>query len=125
MTTETDFGVPVLHSPLDRRTLLRRAAAVGFTVPTLSALTALTAAAADNIKFVAMNYDDTMQEDTEKLVDAFNDSQGDVKADVQVVSWNDGYQTLVTMISGNKAPDLANVSASWMIEFNGIQALEP
>ncbi|HEY7035473.1 MAG TPA: sugar ABC transporter substrate-binding protein [Thermomicrobiales bacterium] len=125
MTTETDFGVPVLHSPLDRRTLLRRAAAVGFTVPTLSALTTLTAAAADQIKFVAMNYDDTMQEDTEKLVDAFNDSQGDVKADVQVVSWNDGYQTLVTMISGNKAPDLANVSASWMIEFNGIQALEP
>src|SRR5262249_16003205 len=81
--------------------------------------------AADNIKFVAMNYDDTMQEDTEKLVKAFNDSQGDVKADVQVVSWNDGYQTLVTMISGNKAPALATVSASCMIEFNGTHAVEP
>src|SRR5215212_8593475 len=125
MTTGPEPRLPSIFSPLDRRTLLRRAAAVGFTVPTLSALTTLTAAAADDIKFVAMDYDATMREDTEKLVDAFNDSQGDVKADVQIVGWPDGHQTLITMISGKQAPDVANVSASWMIEFNAIGELEP
>ncbi|HKG25902.1 MAG TPA: ABC transporter substrate-binding protein [Thermomicrobiales bacterium] len=125
MTTGPDPRLPSIFSPLDRRTLLRRAAAVGFTMPTLSALSTLTAAAADDIKFVAMDYDATMREDTEKLVDAFNDSQGDVKADVQVVGWPDGHQTLITMISGKQAPDVANVSASWMIEFNAIGELEP
>src|SRR6476660_434242 len=116
MTTCPEPRRPVLLSPLNRRTLLQRAAAVGFTVPTLAALTTITAAAADNIKFVAMDYDSKMREDTEALVDAFNKSQGDVKADVQVVGWSDGHQTLITMISGKQAPDLANVSASWMIE---------
>jgi multiple sugar transport system substrate-binding protein len=125
MTTDPEFRRPVLFSPLSRRTLVRRAAAVGFAVPTLSALSTLTAAAADSIKFVAMDYDPTMAEDTQKLVDAFNDSQGDVKTDLQVVSWEEGHDRLVTWVSGNQAPDLANVSAAWMIEFNGIDALEP
>ncbi len=125
MTTGPDPRLPSIFSPLDRRTLLRRAAAVGFTVPTLSALTTLTAAAADEIKFVAMDYDATMREDTEALVDGFNDSQEDVSTDLQVVGWADGHQTLITMISGKQAPDLANVSASWMIEFNAIGELEP
>jgi multiple sugar transport system substrate-binding protein len=125
MMTETGVGVPVLHSPLSRRELLRRAAAVGFAVPTLSALTTLVAGAQDDIKFVAMDYDPNMQRDTQDLVDTFNDSQGDVKVDLQVVNWADGHDRLVTWISGNQAPDLANLSGSWMVEFNGIEALEP
>lgn len=125
MTTGPNPRLPSIFSPLDRRTLLRRAAAVGFTVPTLAALSTLTAKAADEIEFVAMDYDANMREDTEALVDAFNDSQGDVKADVQVVGWGEGHQTLITKISGKQAPDVANVSASWMIEFNAIGELEP
>src|SRR5215211_6579131 len=100
MTTSPNHQRFALLSPLNRRTLLQRAAAVGFTVPTLSALTSLTAAAADDIEFIAMDYDATMREDTEALVEAFNDSQGDVKTDVQVIGWPDGHQTLITMISG-------------------------
>ena len=125
MTTGPDPRLPSIFSPLDRRTLLRRAAAAGFTAPTLAALSELTAAAAAAIKFVAMDYDAKMKEDTQNLVDAFNASQSDVKADVQVISWTEGHDRLVTWISGNQAPDLANLSASWMIEFNAIEALEP
>lgn len=123
-------NVPELRSPLrlttiDRRDLLRRAAAVGLTVPALSFLTRATTSAADEIKFVAMDYDANMQEDTRQLVDAFNASQGDVTANLQVVSWAEGHDRLVTWISGNQAPDLANVSAGWMVEFDAIGVLEP
>ena len=37
----------------------------------------------------------------------------------------EGHDRLVIWISGNQAPDLANVSAGWMVEFNAIDALEP
>jgi multiple sugar transport system substrate-binding protein len=125
MKIPTDIGVPMLRGPLSRRALLRRGAAIGVAVPTLASLTALTAAAADEIRFVAMDYDATMQTDTQALVDAFNASQGDVAVDLQVVSWSEGHDRLVIWISGNQAPDLANVSAGWMVEFNAIDALEP
>jgi multiple sugar transport system substrate-binding protein len=125
MTTDQDTGVPMLHSPLNRRELLRRATAVGFAVPTLASLTTLVAAAADDIRFVAMDYDANMRPDTEELVDAFNGSQGDVKVDLQVVNWSEGHDRLITWISGKQAPDLANLSGSWMVEFNGIGELEP
>src|SRR5262245_46867959 len=88
MTIRADAGGPEIRTSLSRRELMRRAAAVGFAVPTLAALTELVASAQDEINFVAMDYDPTMQEDTQNLVDAFNDSQGDVKADLQVVSWD-------------------------------------
>lgn len=127
MVTPADPGFSGLQvrSPLSRRALLQRGAAIGFTVPTLAALTRLTAEAADDIRFVAMDYDANMKPDTEKLVDAFNDSQGDVKVDLQVVNWSEGHDRLVTWISGKQAPDLANLSGSWMVEFNGIGELEP
>jgi multiple sugar transport system substrate-binding protein len=115
----------MFRDPLSRRALLRRGAAIGVAVPTLASLTALTAAAADEIRFVAMDYDATMQDDTQALVDAFNASQSDVAVDLQVVSWPEGHDRLVIWISGNQAPDLANVSAGWMVEFNAIDALEP
>ena len=125
MRIQTDIGVPMFRGPLSRRALLRRGAAIGVAVPTLASLTALTAAAADEIRFVAMDYDATMQTDTQALVDAFNASQSDVAVDLQVVSWAEGHDRLVIWISGNQAPDLANVSAGWMVEFNAIDALEP
>ena len=62
MRIPTDIGVPMLRGPLSRRALLRRGAAIGVAVPTLASLTALTAAAADEIRFVAMDYDATMQD---------------------------------------------------------------
>src|SRR5215216_1997336 len=116
MRIPSDIGVPMFGDPLSRRALLRRGAAIGVAVPSLASLTALTAAAADEIRFVAMDYDATMQTDTQALVDAFNASQGDVAVDLQVVSWPEGHDRLVIWISGNQAPDLANVSAGWMVE---------
>jgi ABC-type glycerol-3-phosphate transport system substrate-binding protein len=110
---------------MDRRAFLLRAAASGVAVPLLSTLTMAHARAASEIKFVAMDYDAHMQEDTQQLVDAFNTSQSDVTTDLQVVSWDEGHVRLVTWISGNQPPDLANVSAGWMVEFDAIGALEP
>lgn len=125
MATRRDAFTSTHFNALNRRDLLRRAAAAGVAVPAVSALLAETAAAASNVKFVAMDYDANMQKDTQALVDAFNGSQKDVKVDLQVVSWSEGHDRLVTWISGNQAPDLANVSAGWMVEFNAIDVLEP
>jgi multiple sugar transport system substrate-binding protein len=115
----------LLFSAMNRRDLLRRAAVAGIAAPALSTFLSGTAEAASNVKFVAMDYDANMQDDTQKLVDAFNDSQQDVKTDLQVVSWSEGHDRLVTWISGNQAPDLANLSAGWMVEFNAIDVLQP
>ncbi|HET8523054.1 MAG TPA: sugar ABC transporter substrate-binding protein [Thermomicrobiales bacterium] len=125
MAATRDPRVLPSFGTLDRRALLRRAAAAGIAVPAFSQFLLAPASAASDIKFVAMDYDANMQKDTQKLVDAFNKSQGDVKTTLQVVSWSEGHDRLVTWISGNQAPDLANVSAGWMVEFNAIEALEP
>jgi multiple sugar transport system substrate-binding protein len=116
---------PGFSSAMNRRDLLRRAAAAGIAAPALSTLLRGTAEAASTIKFVAMDYDANMQEDTQALVDAFNGSQADVEVDLQVISWSEGHDRLVTWISGNQAPDLANLSAGWMVEFNALDVLEP
>src|SRR3954469_2117963 len=104
MATNESINSPFFNA-MNRRDLLRRAAVAGIAAPALATLLSGRAAAASNVKFVAMDYDANMQDDTQKLVDAFNDSQQDVKVDLQVVSWSEGHDRLVTWISGNQAPD--------------------
>lgn len=117
--------IPVAALTGSRRDLLRWAAGLGLSVPALSLLGAASARAATDLKFVAMDYDANMQADTAALIDNFNASQDAIKVDPQVISWAEGHDRLITWISGEQAPDVSNVSAGWMIEFNSLGVLQP
>ena len=77
------------------------------------------------VRFVAMDYDSRMQPDTQELVDAFNSSQGAIKATLEVVGWPDGRNLLLTQISGGQAPDVFNGSGQWLLEFNAAGETAP
>lgn len=73
------------------------------------------------VRFVAMDYDTRMQPDTQALMDAFNASQGAIKATLEVVGWPDGRNLLLTQISGGQAPDIFNGSGQWLLEFTAVK----
>jgi len=77
------------------------------------------------LRFVVMDYDEKMRPDTQALVDAFNASQNEIEVKLDVYSWNDGHDTLVTQISGGQAPDLANGNSQWVGEWTGINEVQP
>ncbi len=77
------------------------------------------------IRLVVMDYDEKMKPDTEALVTAFNQSQDKIEATLDVYAWGQGHDILVTQISGGQAPDLCNVSAQWLGEWDGINEVMP
>ena len=98
--------------------------------PTAAPVAVATAAPAPatekvQLRFVVMDYDDKMRADTQALVDQFNASQNEIEVKLDVYSWADGYQTLVTQISGGQAPDLANGNAQWVGSWAGINEVTP
>ncbi len=76
------------------------------------------------IRLVVMDYDEKMRPDTQALIDQFNASQGEIEVKLDVYSWNDGHDTLVTQISGGQAPDLANGNSQWLGEWAGINEVQ-
>jgi multiple sugar transport system substrate-binding protein len=98
--------------------------------PTAAPAAAATAAPAPatekvQLRFVVMDYDEKMRPDTQALVDEFNASQNEIEVKLDVYSWADGHQTLVTQISGGQAPDLANGNSQWVGEWAGINEVQP
>ncbi|MCB0084381.1 MAG: extracellular solute-binding protein, partial [Caldilineaceae bacterium] len=111
---------------LSRRTFLQITAASS--IPFL--LAACTPATAPNtgdageaatevtdVRYIAMDYDSRMQADTQEVMDAFNSSQGEVNATLEVVSWPNGKNVILTQISGGQPPDIFNGSGQWLLEF--------
>lgn len=121
-------------STLSRRTFLQLTAASA--VPLLLAACAAPGAPVPsgeagatqevtNVRFIAMDYDSRMQPDTQAVMDAFNSSQGAVQATLEVVSWPDGKNVLLTQISGGQPPDIFNGSGQWLLEFQSAEELAP
>ncbi len=124
---------------LSRREMLRLTAmtgvgliAAGCTVPPTSAPAAkapeptaapAVAKAKTPLRVVVMDYDEKMRPDTQALIDAFNKSQNEIEAKLDVYSWDQGHDTLVTQISGGQAPDLANGNSQWLGEWAGINEI--
>jgi multiple sugar transport system substrate-binding protein len=92
-----------------------------------SAAPAAAAAAGGKVplRLVVMDYDEKMKPDTQAMVDGFNKSQSQAEAKLDVYSWDQGHNTLLTQISGNQAPDLANGNAQWLGEWSGINEVQP
>lgn len=80
---------------------------------------------AASVRFIAMDYDDRMEPDTKALMDAFNKSQSNIKADVQIVKWSEGKNVLLTQINSGQPPDIANYSGGGLLEFVGAKVVEP
>jgi multiple sugar transport system substrate-binding protein len=131
-----------LSTKISRREMLRLTAMTGIglvaaqcAVPTTQAPTApqateAPAAAAPPgekvpLRLVVMDYDEKMKPDTQALVDAFNQSQDNIEVSLDVYSWEQGHQILLTQISGGQAPDVCNVSAQWMGEWASIDEVLP
>ncbi|MBI3958263.1 MAG: sugar ABC transporter substrate-binding protein, partial [Chloroflexi bacterium] len=75
------------------------------------------------VRYIAMDYDSRMQPDTQAVMDAFNSSQGEISATLEVVSWPEGRNVLLTQISGGQAPDIFNGSGQWLLEFQSVNEL--
>jgi N,N'-diacetylchitobiose transport system substrate-binding protein len=58
-------------------------------------------------------------------MDAFNSSQGAIKATLEVVGWPDGRNLLLTQISGGQAPDIFNGGGGWLLEFTSAGETAP
>jgi multiple sugar transport system substrate-binding protein len=125
---------------MNRREMLRLmaltgagAVAAGYAAPALAAgIDALEAprvsppvAEKVSLRLMVMDYDEKMKPDTEEVVAAFNASQSDIDLKLEVVSWGEGYALLVTQISGGQPPDLCNVSAQWLGEWDAIGEVAP
>ena len=122
-------------SKLSRRTFLQFAAAA--TAPLLLAACAPTAAPAATtggeapapsgekvaVRYIGMDYDSRMQPDTQALFDEFNASQGEIDGQLEIVSWGDGLNVILTQISGGQAPDLFNGGGGWLLEFQAVNEL--
>ncbi|HRW06048.1 MAG TPA: extracellular solute-binding protein [Caldilineaceae bacterium] len=76
-----------------------------------------------SVRYIAMDYDSRMQADTQEVMDAFNSSQGEVNATLEVVSWPEGKNVLLTQISGGQPPDIFNGSGQWLLEFQSADEL--
>jgi ABC-type glycerol-3-phosphate transport system substrate-binding protein len=76
------------------------------------------------LRLVVMDYDQNMKKDTQALIDAWN-AQGKSQVELNVLSWNDGHNTLLTQISGGQPPDMANGNAQWLGEWGGIGEVLP
>lgn len=83
------------------------------------------AAGKAKLRLVVMDYDEKMKADTTALVEAYNKSQDQAEASLDVYSWGQGHDLLVTQISGGQAPDLCNVSAQWLGEWAAINEVAP
>ena len=125
---------------MNRREMLRLmaltgagAVAAGYAAPALAAgIDALEAprvsppvAEKVSLRLMVMDYDEKMKPDTEEVVAAFNASQSDIDLKLEVVSWGQGHDILVTQISGGQPPDLCNVSAEWLGEWDAIGEVAP
>jgi ABC-type glycerol-3-phosphate transport system substrate-binding protein len=120
---------------LSRRTFLQMAAATA--APLILAACQPTAAPAATtggeeaapsgekvtIRYIGMDYDSQMQPDTQALFDEFNASQDEIEGQVEIVSWGDGLNVLLTQISGGQAPDIFNGGGGWLLEFQAVGEL--
>jgi len=125
------------HSGLSRRNFLKLTAAAA--APLLLAACATTPGApaaggttegattaeVASVRYIAMDYDSRMQTDTQAVIDAFNASQGAVEATLEVVSWPEGKNVILTQISGGQPPDIFNGAGQWLLEFQSVNELAP
>ena len=128
--------MPFPHANLSRRTFLQLTAAAAAPL-VLAACAAPTAPASGgdsagaatqevaDVRYIAMDYDSRMQPDTQAVMDAFNSSQGAIKATLEVVSWPEGKNVILTQISGGQPPDIFNGAGQWLLEFQSAEELAP
>jgi ABC-type glycerol-3-phosphate transport system substrate-binding protein len=75
------------------------------------------------VRYIGMDYDSRMQPDTQALFDEFNASQGEIDGQLEIVSWPDGRNVILTQISGGQAPDIFNGGGGWLLEFQSVGEL--
>ncbi|MFP5111654.1 ABC transporter substrate-binding protein [Bacillaceae bacterium C204] len=77
------------------------------------------------ITFSVAEYDSQIKPEMQDLIKRFEKANPKIQVKLLVSNWNDYHDRLVTWISGNQAPDIANLSGLWLGEFKDMNAIQP
>lgn len=98
----------------------------------LSGLTACSSeadaeASGDTITYWASNQGSSLTDDADKLrpmLDRFTAETG-VKVDLEVISWTDLYNRILTAVTSGDGPDVLNIGNTWAVTLQETGAFEP
>lgn len=76
------------------------------------------------VRYIAMDYDSRMQADTQEVIDAFNASQDNIEAALEVVRWADGANVIRTQMSAGQPPDIFNQGGGQLLEYHAADEVE-
>jgi multiple sugar transport system substrate-binding protein len=115
----------IIHATVDRRTLLKGAAAFGLAAGAGQRFMRR-GAAATNLQFWDMVWGPPEYIDTgKKLVEEFNKANPGITAEYRSTPWNNWYQTFTTAIGAGTAPDVSTGAAYQSVQFYDQGAVDP
>lgn len=77
------------------------------------------------IKFSVAEYDSKIKPEMQDMIKRFEKENPNIKVKLLVSNWNDYHDRLVTWVTGNQAPDIANLSGLWIGEFKDMDEIKP
>ena len=101
--------------------------AVGLSGLTACSSDADAAGAGDTITYWASNQGASLTDDADKLqpmLDRFTAETG-VKVDLEVISWTDLYNRILTAVTSGDGPDVLNIGNTWAVTLQETGAFEP
>ena len=90
-----------------------------------AALTAQSALAASQVRFVAAEYSAATKPYFEEVIKDFEAKHPDIDIQLEVVSWDNLQQRLTTDIAGGTAPDVSLIGTRWLVDFVKQDIAEP
>ena len=101
--------------------------AVGLSGLTACSSEADAAGSGDTITYWASNQGSSLTDDADKLqpmLDRFT-AETDVKVDLEVISWTDLYNRILTSVTSGDGPDVLNIGNTWAATLQETGAFEP
>ncbi|TFD25678.1 sugar ABC transporter substrate-binding protein [Cryobacterium sp. TMS1-13-1] len=101
--------------------------AVGLSGLTACSSEADAAGSGDTITYWASNQGSSLTDDADKLqpmLDRFTAETG-VKVDLEVISWTDLYNRILTAVTSGDGPDVLNIGNTWAVTLQETGAFEP
>jgi len=75
------------------------------------------------IRFLQMEYDNTVGADMKALAEKFTKENPDIQVEIMTLGWPPGHDTIQTWIKAKTVPDAGNIAARWVGEW--YDSLEP
>lgn len=82
------------------------------------------ASAVTNLRMVEVLTSPERTKLMQDLLQQFEKANPDIKVELISLPWSESYQKLLTMVQGNQAPDVAEISDNWLGLYSAMNALE-